>query len=185
MKAPAGCLRVILDPAASGITVIGRATGHRFELRFEGLAGELAGDPADLEGSAAAALTLPMASFRSGDVLRDFHTRRYLAPKHHPNARLVLDGVRVDRAASGEGPYEAGQRVELTVLATLHYRGAAVPVEAAAAGQIDGEGAFAAEASVTVDIRAFGLKPPRFLILKVDPEVEVTATLVGRVAPRT
>ena len=124
--------------------------------------GELASDGRpDFELPHRARFQIPIESIRSGNRLQDAEMQRRMDARAHPNIEVTvskawqLDGDERSRAkfeveAHGRArPYEG----EFTVAV----EGTRVVVE--------GEHAF--------DMRDFGVDPPRFLTLKVDPEVRV------------
>src|SRR3954454_10597302 len=67
---PASAAQWRVDPAKSRISVVFEQGGKPIEARFESFKAEVAFDPKDL-AAARVAVTVDLASFRSGDAQRD------------------------------------------------------------------------------------------------------------------
>ncbi len=172
--------------ADSSVRVRGRATAHGFETVFPGVSGHIqakVGGEIVVEGGE---LRVEMASVQSGDVLRDFKTRRYLQPDRYREAHLVVRRIVLEAGADPRSLLaEPGPEVSVEVLGDLAYRGRQVPVRAAGRGTLLADGLFRAQVRFALDIRTLDMEPPRFLFLKVQPEVEVLANIFGRITRRS
>ena len=158
----------------STVEIGARSSVHPIRTRTDGLVGfvALAFDGAgslDLTVAPAGELSLPVERLRSGNPLEDRELRRRIDARHHPTIAGLLTGIEpTDRA----GCY--------LVTGDLTFRGvtrsAADEMEIE---QVDGDTIRLAGES-RFDVRDFGMEPPRILMLRVEPEVEVRVELVAR-----
>lgn len=151
-------LRVNLYP--SHLTATGIRGTAEFELDERG--------GVKLDRPLSADVTLPASALNSGFGLQDWEMRRRLDVARYPEFRLrVVHGERID---AGDGRYSATARL------TMHGRTRDVTgtVRLSLAGST-----LDAVAEATIDMRDFGVDPPRLLALRVEPEVDVTAHVVA------
>jgi hypothetical protein len=109
-----------------------------------------------------------MDGLRSGNPLLDRETRRRMDLRRHPrlvaelsDARPLGDGV---LACRGQVTFQERTR----------------PVTGELVVRADEDGDLHLEGRQEVDVRRWGLEPPRLLVLKVDPEVTVRLRLRAR-----
>jgi polyisoprenoid-binding protein YceI len=165
--------RYVIDGAASRVLVRARSSIHDTETRWSALSGTIDADPDDLAGGAVAAeIAVDMTRHDAGDFLRNRKLRKDLEVDRFPEARFRLAGLR-DVVARGGGSFAAAAD------GAIAWHGREVAVVAA------GEGAFAgdelrASARFELDVRGFGVEPPRFLMFKVEDVVSVEVSLVAR-----
>lgn len=157
--------------AGSRVVVSARSSIHDTRTVWDSLSGSVTADPADLAGGADADLTVDMTRYDAGDFLKNRKVKKDLEVDKHPIARFRLDVLR-EVAEAGPGRFTA--RAE----GTIEWRGRSVPVAAAGEGTVDGE-ALHATARFELDVRGFGVEPPRFLMFKVEEVVAVEVTLVA------
>jgi polyisoprenoid-binding protein YceI len=113
-------------------------------------------------------LEVPVRSLRSGNPLEDAELQRRVDARRFPT---ILGEVRSATSLEGQ---EGMFRVEGDL--TFHGVTEAITGELRITPdgdrlRIDGEHVF--------DVRQFGIKPPRILMLRVEPEVRVTLSLVA------
>lgn len=160
-----------IDGAASGVVVEARSSIHDTHTRWSGVAGTIEADPADL-AAATAALTVDMTRHDAGDFLRNRKLRKDLHVDRYPTARFRLARLR-DVADRGAGSFAA------TADGVIAWHDREVEVTAAGEGTVTAD-RIAATARFELDVRAFGVEPPRFLMFKVEEIVAVTVTLLAR-----
>jgi hypothetical protein len=114
-------------------------------------------------------LEVDVRGLSSGNVLVDSETRRRLNPRAHPmlEARLTV--------AEPAGPGVLACR------ATVDFHGHARRVQGQLSVRQDGDGDLVLTGEQRVDVRRWGVQPPRLLLLKVDPIVAVTLELRAHV----
>ncbi len=168
--------RYAIDRAASRVVVKARSNIHDTETSWSALSGTIDADAADLAGlPAAAEVTVDMTRYDAGDFLRNRKLRKDLSVDRYREARYRLTRLHdvVDRG---------GGRFAAAADGTVSWHGREVAVAAA------GEGVFAgdelrATARFDLDVRSFGVDPPRFLMFKVENMVAVEVSLVARRLP--
>ena len=172
-------------PRESPVTVDAQSSVHPVRATSLALTGSIEfelgdhGRP-DLGRPYRAELRLALESIRSGNRLQDREMQRRLRSRHDPD--IVVE-VTEATGPGGDQAYRATAR--LTV------RGITREVEAGIRLAIDGD-RLVVEGEKVIDMRWFGVDPPRLLVLKVQPEVvvrvRVTAlrqgfSLPGEIAP--
>jgi len=169
--------RYVIDGAASRVVVRARSNIHDTETRWMGLSGAIDADADALVAGSAAAevaaeVAVDMTRHDAGDFLRNRKLRKDLEVERFREARFRLDRLR-DVVARGGGSFAAAAE------GAIAWHGREVAVTAA------GEGAFAgdelrASARFELDVRGFGVEPPRFLMFRVEDVVAVEVVLVAR-----
>jgi polyisoprenoid-binding protein YceI len=164
--------RYAIDRAASRVVVRARSNIHDTDTSWTALSGTIDADPADLAANAAADVTVDMTQYDAGDFLRNRKLRKDLSVDRHREARYRLIRLHdvVDR---GGGRFTAGAD------GTVSWHGREVPVALAGEGVIAGD-QLRATARFDLDVRSFGVDPPRFLMFKVENIVSVEVSLVAR-----
>jgi polyisoprenoid-binding protein YceI len=160
-----------IDGAASGVVVEARSSIHDTRTRWSGVAGTIEADPAEL-AAATAELTVDMTRHDAGDFLRNRKLRKDLHVDRYPTARFRLVRLR-DVADRGGGSFAA------TADGVIAWHDREVEIAAAGEGAVTAD-RIAATARFELDVRAFGVEPPRFLMFKVEEVVAVTVTLLAR-----
>lgn len=164
--------RFAIDSGMSRLTAKARSSLHPISYQAP-LSGHL--DAGVTDGAfvttepITATLEVVLDELRSTDAHLDAELQRRLDIRRFPRASAVVH--RVD--ALGHDTYR------LHAALTLH--GTSRSLEGTATVTLHG-GRLHATGSVRVDIRHFGIKPPSLLMLRVNPEVEITIDLVATVA---
>jgi polyisoprenoid-binding protein YceI len=165
--------RFLIDSAASRLLVTARSSIHDTETRWRQLTGTIDADPSDLAGSPAAAeVVVDMTTADAGDFLRNRKLRKDLELERYREARFRLERLR-DVTARGAGRFAA------TAEGTISWHGRDVAVAASGDGDFAG-GELRATARFDLDVRSFGVEPPRFLMFKVEDVVAVEVSLVAK-----
>lgn len=163
--------RFEIDPAMSRVSVEARSSLHPIHAEATGLHGfiELDGTASEPGGLAAdrGRVELAVSALRSGNPLYDRELQRRVDVRRYPT---ISGELRELRPAAG-GHY--------LVSGVVTFRGSSQPAEdemvlRLADGEVHLEGAH------VFDIRDFGMEPPKILMAKVHPEVEVRVELVAR-----
>ena len=157
---------------SGAVVVNARSTIHDTRTRWDSLSGRIEADPADLAGGAAAVdLAVDMRRFDAGDFLRNRKLRNDLEVDRHREARFRLTALR-------EVEDRGGGRFAARAEGAIEWRGRSVAIEASGEGELDGR-RLRATARFEIDVRAFGVAPPRFLLFKVDDVVAIEVTLTA------
>jgi polyisoprenoid-binding protein YceI len=139
-------------------------------------AGEVRGHlDAEVEGEVivvapGARLEVDLAGIRSGNPLVDRETRRRLDLRRHPTLVAELSDAR---------PLDAGM---VACRGQVTFQGRTHPVTGELHVGRERDGTLHLEGRREVDVRRWGLEPPRLLVLRVEPEVTVRLRLLARPA---
>jgi hypothetical protein len=160
--------RYRITPERSRVWIDGTSSVHEIHSTAEGLEGTV-----DLEWDAdgklvtgervAGALSLPVIGLSSGNRMEDRELQKRIDSRRFPTIEGALD--RVDPSGGDGGGYRVGGRIT--------FRGVTRSYEGAMSIERTEEGAVRLAGSSRFDIRDFGMEPPKILMLKVSPVVEV------------
>jgi polyisoprenoid-binding protein YceI len=162
--------RYELDPDRSQVSIDGSSSIHPIRATATGLHGwiELDIGPGGIASGSAARgeVRIEVDRLRSGNPLVDAETRRRIDARRHPEIVGVITG----------SSRPAGDRLALD--GTISFRGETEPV----AGDLfvalhDGQLRLAGEQ--VMDVRTWGLQPPRVGLVKVHPEITVRLQAVA------
>ncbi|HEY1653232.1 MAG TPA: YceI family protein [Acidimicrobiales bacterium] len=159
--------RYSIVPDRSTVWIEARSNVHPIETTTSGLEGfvELQLQPAgsiDLADAPVGHLSLDVERLKSGNRLEDREMQKRVDAKRFPRIEGVLDSV----VSNGkDGSYR--------VSGDIKFRGVARPHEdLMEISQVD-ERTVRLAGSSRFDIREFGMEPPKVLMLKVEPVVDV------------
>ena len=166
--------RYRVDTGQSQVSIGLRVNLHPSHITATGIRGELECELDDhgrvrLDRPYSAQLTLPVDSISSGIGLQDRLMRGRFDASRYPNITAsVVSGEAID---VDEGRYRAtakltmhGQTRDVTGEVQLTFTNGTVTVEAPA----------------TINMQDFGIDPPRLIVLKVEPDVDVSAHIVAQ-----
>jgi len=164
--------RYRVDTRRSSIGVDLSVNLHPSHLTSNGLRGTLKCElnrqrQPRLDAPYSADLTMPVASLSSGNPLQDVEMRRRLDAGEYPDI-----SARVTRAAK---PRTAGT-YQATVRFTLH--GRTRSTRSVATLTVEERG-LVIDAETTINMKDFGIDPPRLFMLRVEPEVKVGVHIVA------
>jgi polyisoprenoid-binding protein YceI len=161
--------------AAGKLTVRARSRIHDTTTVWDRITGDVEADPETLAtAGATASFRVDMTSFDAGDWLRNRKLRKDFDLEAHPSATFTLRGLR--------DVHRDGTSFTATAEGVLAWRGKEIPLVLAGKGKLDAAG-LQASATFELDIRKLGLSAPRFLVIKMEDEVEIEVSLHGAVAP--
>ena len=154
----------------SQVWIDGSSSVHPIRATATGLSGWVELDvtvDGVAEGSnLAGEVRIEVDRLRSGNPLVDRETRRRIDAKHHPEiVGTVTAAARV-----------APDRMQVT--GTIAFRGEVQTISGEITVGLDGD-RLTIEGSTTVDVRAWGLEPPRVALLRVHPEVDIKIHVVA------
>lgn len=160
--------------SAGKVVVRARSRIHDTTTTWAKLAGTVGVDPAGPAAGCEAAITVDMRELDAGDRLKNWKLRSDLEPDKHPEARFTLRALE-DVKQLGDDRFRA------VAVGTIEWRGRSATIRAEGTGRITAA-QVDAEATFELDVRQLGVTPPKFFMLKVDPEVSVTVTLTAAAA---
>lgn len=159
-----------VDTGRSQLMVCARSSIHDTNTKWTRISGQVVTDAATLvEKGATASFEVDMRDFDAGDWLKNRKLKKDMDVGRYPTAKFELTELR-DVKQQDDGSFVA------TAIGTLTWRGRSVALEIAGKGSVDA-GGIDATGTFELDIRDLGMKPPKILMFKVDPEVSVEVTL--------
>ncbi len=169
--------RYAIDPERSRLWIDARSSVHPIHSVATGLAGfiDLETDGTGGLGSPSAArLSFPVAKLSSDNPLERRELQRRLDARRHPTIDGVLTGA---QSLDAEGRFR--------LQGDLTFRG----VTRSVAGEIEivarDDRSIRLDGASKFDIREFGMEPPRILMLRVEPEVNVRVEILAERQPTT
>jgi polyisoprenoid-binding protein YceI len=166
--------RYRIIPERSTVSISARSNVHPIHSTTDGLEGwvdlEFGPDGViDLTVKPAAQLSLPVRRLSSGNALEDRELQKRIDARRFPSILGVLRSIE-------QAPADSRYRVS----GEITFRGAARPhQDQMTIRRVDDE-TLALAGQSRFDIREFGMEPPRFLMLKVEPQVDVVVDIIAR-----
>jgi polyisoprenoid-binding protein YceI len=159
--------RYVITPARSQVWIDARSNVHPIHSATDGLEGyvdlELSAEGevnllADMSGQ----LTLSVDRLKSGNRMEDRELAKRIDARRFPTITGVLGTIATSDSA---GAYTVAG--EITFRGVTHHHADIMNISSVDSDtiQLDGQSRF--------DIREFGMEPPRMLMLKVEPEVDI------------
>jgi polyisoprenoid-binding protein YceI len=166
--------RYRIVPERSWVEIHARSSLHPIDSRTDGLEGFLdleilGGGRVNLAVPMSGKLSLDVERLSSGNGLEDRELRRRIDARRFRTIDGELTGM---RETENEGRYR--------VRGDLTFRGVTRSFEDEMVLTANDDGAIQLVGESTFDIRDFGMDPPRVLMLKVEPEVRVTAHVTAQ-----
>ena len=156
--------RYEMDPSKATVVFNGSSSLHAITARARAagwLDADIAGNRFRLGSELAGRVEVKVTDIRTGNPLFDTETRRRIDTASHP---LIVAEITGTRANDG---------TTVSVVGTVSFNGKAVPLE----GEVTLAPGRVLTGGARVDVRWWGLAPPRLLTLRVHPEVLVAIDL--------
>lgn len=141
--------------------------GKTSEIRGQA-SGELKDGRIDLDQQPSGYFEIPVDALKSGHKLQDLEMRRRIEAKKYPTIRYEVKEVK-----GGPDTFQ--------VRGALTFHGVTKEFASEVRAKVD-NGTLYAEGELTMDIRDFGVQPPKILNLQVYPDVRIVVRLVGKQA---
>ena len=160
--------RLLIDSTRSFITFRGRSSVHPITAtaRPSGWFSGITDGVFDETGPLAGHLEVPVTELASGNPLIDRETRRRIDARRYPR-------ITGDLAEAGDV-----QPTRATVEGSIEFTGETVLVEGDLHLERSDDGDLIMSGDGTFDVRWWGMEPPRLLMLRVEPELEVSIRLL-------
>lgn len=160
-------------PERSQLAILARSSMHPIALRADRLDGwlDLALEDdgrVDLTASRSAHVELPVNALRSGNAFEDAELLRLVGAARYPMIGADLTEM---KESGGDGRYLVRGALTFREVSRTYQDMVTVVQVDQRTLRLEGESSF--------DVRDFGLEPPRILLLKVEPEVRVTLSIVA------
>ncbi|HEV2087358.1 MAG TPA: YceI family protein [Cryptosporangiaceae bacterium] len=163
--------RYALVPERSALTAQARSNVHPIHGEGRGLTGwvdvEVVDGRLDPASKPAVHIELDTDRLKAENSLYDREIQKRINARRYPTIRGDVREVR----ETAPGQFE--------VAGELSFNGATKPVDGTAKVSVVDDRTLRVEGDLTVDIRDFGLEPPKILMLKVFPDVAVHVDLVA------
>ena len=165
--------RYRIVPERSRVWIDARSNLHPIHSSTEGLEGyvEIEFDQqggVDVEHTTAGELSLPVIRLSSGNRLEDREMQKRIDSKRYPTIDGVLVGVERE---SQDATYQVSGNVTFRGVERPHQDVMTIKAVDDETIELAGKSRF--------DVREFGMQPPRVLMLKVLPEVDVRVEVVA------
>jgi len=159
--------RYIISPDRSQVWIDARSNVHPIHSSTYGLEGhvDLTFSPegaVDLTSQPAGRLCLSVDRLSSGNRMQDRELHKRIDSRRYPTIEGILEQMDPDGS-------EAGYRIKGEVT----FRGVSRPHEDVMVIRPVDDQTISLQGSSRFDIREFGMQPPKVLMLKVEPEVDV------------
>jgi polyisoprenoid-binding protein YceI len=163
--------RYRIEPKRSRVWIDARSSLHPIKSTTDGLEGhidlEISDGVIDVGAGPAGRLSLPVGRLSSGNKLEDRELQKRIEARRYP----TIDGVLTDIRTAADGRY--------LVSGELTFRGIARQVRDEMTIEIVDDRTLHLAGRSRFDIRDFGMEPPRILMLKVEPRVDVRVDIVA------
>jgi hypothetical protein len=164
--------RFRIDPGRSRVWIDARSNVHPIHSSSDGLEGHVdlpAGGAGTVGAGApwAGRVALPVTRLTSGNRLEDRELHRRVDARRFPAIEGVLTGIE----ALGGDRYRVSGEVTFRGVTRRHDDEMTVRFLDQRTVQLEGSSSF--------DIRDFGMEPPRILLLRVEPQVDVRVEIVA------
>lgn len=165
--------RYRIVPERSHVWIQARSSVHPIHSSTDGLEGyvEVEFGPeggVDLAVAPMAKLSLPVSRLSSGNRMEDRELQKRIDARRYPAIEGVLDQM---EPSGEEGSYGVSGDITFRGVCRRYQDQMTVHAVDGQTIQLAGKSRF--------DIRDFGMEPPRILMLKVDPEVDVRVEILA------
>jgi polyisoprenoid-binding protein YceI len=161
-------------PEQSKVWIEARTAFHPIAASADGLVGhiDVVVDQGrlDLDGVPAGRLSLDVTRLSSGNRLEDREMQRRIDARRYP----TIDGVLTAMEPAGDD--DCCYRMS----GTITFRGVTRSYNDVMTVQVADPRTLCLEGGSRFDIRDFGMEPPRIVLMKVEPEVDLRVEIVAR-----
>ena len=162
-----------IAPHESKVWISGRSSLHAINSQSDSLAGMIVVesaangqlDPSGAQGS----VEFPVTQLRSSNPFEQRELHRRIDAKRFPVIRGEVESITPND--------EAG---EYLVIGTVSFRGVTQRHSDTMTIELDADGSLRLAGRSTFDVRDYGMEPPKILMLRVEPIVEVRVQIVAR-----
>lgn len=147
------------------VRVTARSSLHDTRTVWSRVEGTLEVDPDAPEAEPRAEIRVDMRELDTGDRLKNWKLKSDLAPDRYPTATFTLRRLENVRRENGGG-------FRADAVGLLAWRGRDTEVRLSGRGRLDAS-AVEAEGRFELDVRHLGVEPPKILMFRVEPVVEV------------
>jgi polyisoprenoid-binding protein YceI len=167
--------KYLISPERSQVSIDARSNVHPIHSRTNGLEGYVdltftADGTVDLTAQPAGRLTLSVDRLSSGNRMEDRELRKRIDSRRYPTIEGNLEHME---------PKGGEDRSHYRVRGDVTFRGVSRPHEDLMVIRAVDDETVSLQGSSRFDIREFGMEPPRVLMLKVEPEVDVTVEILA------
>lgn len=158
-------------PGSSRVTFYAHATGHDFQGATQDVRGHIRFDPADLAGTVSGEVRVQASRLDTGIDRRNQNMWDLLEADKHRDIVFTLERISVEaeKAAHNTGTFPRRATLDGTLEVRGVQKAVTIPVELEPA-----DGAVVVRGSFPVDMRDFGIEPPRVaFIMRTRPAVRV------------
>jgi polyisoprenoid-binding protein YceI len=177
MHASRQCSRYVVQPAATTLDFEAKSSLHPLHGKASQLTGFLDARREDgalaLDPPPQMHVEFAVERLVSGNAMQDKEMWKLLDSKRHPVVRADLRDLR----PSGGNRSEYAASGEITLYGHVRKYDGSLSI---VCGGDDDDDDITVDGSLKVDIRDFGIKPPRFLMFSVQPVVNVRLHLIAR-----
>jgi polyisoprenoid-binding protein YceI len=164
--------RYRIDPDRSHVWIDGKSSVHPIHSSTDGLDGyvelEMGPEGVDLATKPAARLSLPVSRLSTGNRLEDRELQRRIDARRYPTIEGVL--ALIDRSGDN-GSYRIAGDITFHGVDRRYTDEMTIAAVDSDTIKLAGRSRF--------DVRDFGLEPPRMLMLRVEPEVDVRVEILA------
>jgi polyisoprenoid-binding protein YceI len=165
--------RYRIVPERSTVSIEARSSIHPIHSSTDGLEGfvdlEVGPDGGvDLAAKPVGQLSLPVRRLSSGNRMEDREMQKRIDARRYPTINGVLDQL---EPTDGDSNYRVTGEITFRGVARHHEDQMTIHAVDDHTLELAGKSRF--------DIRDFGMEPPRILLLKVDPQVDVQVDIVA------
>lgn len=173
LKGGVGVPRYRIVPERSRFVAEARSSVHPIRVDTDGFEGyvdlELDGDHVKVDAPVTGHVELPVEKLKTGNGLYDRELDRRLEGRRYPRIKGEVLGVQA---------VQPGNRYR--VRGALSFHGKTNSVEGDVTIRVaDGGRTLEIEGERTFDIRDYGLEPPKFLMLRVHPDIKVRGKVIA------
>jgi hypothetical protein len=165
--------RYVILPDRSQVWIDARSNVHPIHSSTNGLEGfvDVEVEPEgglDLSAAPAGQLSLAVDRLSSGNRMEDRELHKRIGSRRYP----TIDGTLGTIVRNGDG-------VSYRVSGEISFRGVSRTLEDHMTIRRIDDTTISLEGSSRIDIRQFGMEPPKVLMLKVEPEVDIRVEIIA------